>query len=225
MASPAKSASFFDIVSAACGKYCVNSFAVSHSLVFCGTLFSNSDRRANSSSALMCKHRGVLEPDCLFSILPGIFLAKATSLSDIFSGAYGKYCLNSSAVNHSSVFFGIFSSVARSVSIRFRSSSVSVDVMISYGFTVSWLPRVCGRCLPCVMPSLKFFGNNTIPPAMSLNKTCFACRAVCSAVSLVSLSCFLKIVSITNAILCGSDSFRRIARPAACSARTAERVG
>ena len=179
----------------------------------------------------MCRHRGLLEPDRLFSILPGISFcqvaspAKATSFSDIKLYLYGKYCVNSCTFSHSSVFSGISSSLARSVSTRFKSSSVSVDVMISYGFTVSWLPRVCGRCLPCVMPSLKFSGNNTIPPAMSLNKTCFACRAVCSAVSLVSLSCFLKIVSITNAILCGSDSFRRIARPAACSARTAERVG
>ena len=173
----------------------------------------------------MCKHRAVLGPDCLSSILPFISSANATSFFDILSDAYGKYCVNSFAVSHSLVFCGTFSSLARSVSIRFRFSNVSVDVMISYGFTVSCLLRVCGRCLPCVIPSLKFSGINTIPSAISLNSTCFACRAVCRAVSLVSPSCFLKIVSITNAILCGSESFKRIARPAACSARTAERVG
>ena len=106
----ANSSNFFDISLWVLVKNCINSFAVSHSSVFFGKsrLLFKPDRRVNSSSASRCRHRGVWEPDCLFSILPGIFFAATSFFSSlkILVSPPTKYSIRSFALSHSSVFCG-----------------------------------------------------------------------------------------------------------------------
>ena len=162
-------------------------------------------------------------PDLCFCIKLGISGCNSCNLLFITSVLFiGKVLSrpNSLADSHSSVFSSIVSFAIRSSALRFNSINVVLSVIKSKS-TNSGLfrPR------PPLRPPRKSRGNRIIPPAISLNNTCLEFDTVYNISSFDASGVFLNIVSTTKAILFGLLSSNRIARPAACSAFTLERVG